>query len=250
MTPLQRVRIQVWLQERIGLFTVLVIVAVAAVQGLGWHNAYGRIRDVDALLARAEAVTPPDAKTDEKPGQQGPPQQKQPKDDIFKRQKVNYQLSAIMNEQALINGRMCKAGDRIQSATVIAVAQFSVTIHEDQQDNPRDLHLFSQGGGGQGGPPPGMNRGPRGGGRRSSGGRRAESRGRMGMPPGVPRQIPRDANLGRLSGMSIPQVMRGLRDGTIGIDEVPAEHRERAKQMMQGGRGRDGGGRARRGGGR
>ncbi len=235
MTPVQRIRFLVWLQRKAGLLVFGAAGLLVAAQLVGWSRAYLELRDADTLIASAETVLRP--KADENGSNSG--QAQPPKDDIFKRIQISYQLTGIINDQAIINGQMVKAGDRIQSATVMAVEPTRVLIHEDGKPSERELGLFPGGGGGppmMGGPP------SRGGGRRD----RMAARGGVpdipgGAPPGLRNgRIPRDANLGRLNGKSIQEVMRGLRDGTIGIDEIPEEHRERARAMMEGRGGRRG----------
>ncbi len=163
MTPTRQLQLQIWLQQHVGTIAVVVLLIGISIQASTWISEFERIQEADRLLASAakaeipktEAAKDGDGKAKTPP----PPQQNKNVADVFKRQKLSYSVSAVFNNQALVNNRLVKAGDRIQSATVVAVDTVSVTIHEDGKPSPQTLYVF-QGGtpGGPGGPPPGMGR--------------------------------------------------------------------------------------------
>lgn len=245
MTPTRQLQMQVWLQQHVGTIAVVVLLAGVALQASSWITEYQRIQEADRLLASAARAEIP--KTDADKDGDGkantppqPPQQNKNVADVFKRQKFSYSVSAVFNNKALVNNQLVKAGDRIQMATVVAVDAVSVTIHEDGKPSPQTLYVFQGGApsrpGGPGGRPP---RGGRSGPRPP---RQKKANGGLEKIPNNIRgmSVPRNAGLGRLDGKSFSQILGGLRDGTIGLDEIPAEHRERAQRMMnrQGRRGR------------
>lgn len=154
----------------------------------------------------------------------------EPKSDIFYRKRVPYRLTAIYKNQAVIDGRPVKAGDRIEQATVVKILLSSVVIQEDGK-SPREIKMFT-GSGGRGGP--GGPAGPRRGGSRS--GRPSGAQPLAQAAPAGP--VPMERPQGRMfmqRGLSREQ-MRELaarfRSGQLNIEDLPPEVRERAREAM------------------
>jgi hypothetical protein len=86
-----------------------------------------------------------------KPGG-APPQEKKPAKNIFKKTQVNYKLSAIYLDKAVINGQPVTVGQNVGKAKLKEINIFSAVL-EDEKGKPITLQLFQGGGGGGGGAP-------------------------------------------------------------------------------------------------
>ncbi len=121
-------------------------------------------RRIDSLIAQAEDLNTTPNKTEDnaqRQSQNQPP--KQPAKNIFKKEDVQYQLTAILMDYAIINGQNAKVGDKVGKAEVKEIAMDHVIIQEDDKDQPTTLMMFqTQGGsGGRPGMRPPQNRPPR-----------------------------------------------------------------------------------------
>ncbi len=81
-----------------------------------------------------------------------PPQEKKPAKNIFMKVQVNYMLSAIYLDKAVINGQPVSVGQNVGTAKLKEINIFSVVL-EDEKGNPITVQLF-QGGEGGGAPSP------------------------------------------------------------------------------------------------
>jgi len=149
--------------------TVLVLIALG--QLYSWGSTYVELRKVDSLVAKTADLVPVKAEKPSSPpsGPPGAPPQsdagRKPKVNIFKREQIPYQLTAIYMKDAIIDGQSVQVGGRVGKAVVKDIATSTVVIQEDGVAQPRTLQMF------QGGEGPSQKMGPGG-------------QGRMGgMPP-------------------------------------------------------------------
>jgi len=227
-------------------------------QLIGWGYAALQMRGIDRLIAAAQEETKPaetsvenprqDAQAGDpaNPGNRGDPGNRGSRGsrgnpdgpgghgnpelkvsaDIFFRRTINYELSAIYKDQAVINGQVVKAGERIGNATLQEIRLASVLIHEDGQPAPRELVMFQGAGGGggpsMGGPPPGRGSAPA---MASTAGGQAQTapQGPAGMP---------------MQSVGSPQNQRrefiqSLRNGTFDPGNLTPEQRQRFEEMRQ-----------------
>lgn len=185
---------------------VLILLVVSQVYA--WAVAAIELRKVDTLISQTEDTTPPkdggnstaEGKPDSPPN--GPPQEnqesKQPPNNIFKREEINYILSAIYMDKAVINGQDVAVGGKIGNAEVKEIGVWDATIEVDGQT--RKLEMYQGGGGDPSSSGPGDKSPSR------SGSSRNKSSGRSGSSP-APVQILM-SNGARISiqGMSVDQL--------------------------------------------
>ncbi|MBI1390852.1 MAG: hypothetical protein GC154_20675 [bacterium] len=149
------------------------------------------LRSIDSLIASAENADPAPGAGDSKPGENSggpgnpggpgmpggpgnPGEERKPEKDIFRKEEVKYQLTAIYFDKAVINGQEVAVGGRVGKATLDEIDGFSVIISEEGSDQSKRLEMFTGQDGGGGSP---VNRG---GGPSSRGG---ISRPRPSSPP-------------------------------------------------------------------
>jgi hypothetical protein len=127
---------------------LLALLLLILAQTYSWAIKYVELRKVDTLIIQTEDLSiTGDQKTANQPPQ--PPQQNnpvKPDKNIFKKENINYQLSAIYMDKAVINGKDYKAGDKIGNATLIEIGVFHAKIQEEGKSQPRTLELFKGGG--------------------------------------------------------------------------------------------------------
>ena len=150
------------------------------------------------------------------PGPDGAGEQKKPKKNIFKAEMMNYQLTAIYMDRAVINGQDVKVGDRVGKALLKEIGVFDVKIQEEGKENPQTIQMFT----GQGGSP--MMGGPM---------------PQGGMPPGMNPGQPRGPRVTTLQGGGIqppPQAQNNNRGGfRERMQNMSPEERDRLRQRMQ-----------------
>ena len=238
-----------------------ILVALLAVVWMGqlvsWGYAALQMHSIDGLVAAAQngedASEPVEFGGRGNPGRSRRAPGQEPNADLFFRRKPPYILTAIYRDQAVIDGRTVKAGDRIEKATGETVLLSRVMIQEDGQ-SPRELKMFQGSGDSGGGPGSGRGRGGRG----ARGGRMRAMSSAQGAPPAaVSGERPSGGPQFMREGFSsegraqMREMFMQFRDGTLNLDELPPEIRERAEAMMarraemgsfggRGGRGRGG----------
>jgi len=136
-----------WQHGVLGLLGLLILYQVVS---LGF--TLFEIRKIDYLIAQAQN---PGASAEEDNQGGNHQEARQPENDIFHNQNIPYQLTGIFMDQAIIDNRTVKVGERVGEAEVKEIGNDFVVIQEDGKDNPRRLTLFDQRGGG----PPGRGRG-------------------------------------------------------------------------------------------
>jgi hypothetical protein len=214
---------------------VALLALVWAGQLVSWGYAALQMHSIDGLVTAAQEDPP--AREPEGFGFRGNPGRgrgsagQEPKADLFFRRNPSYILTAIYKDQAVIDGRTVKAGDRIEKATVETILLSSVMIQEDGQ-SPRELKMFQGSGDSGGGPGMGRGRGGR-------GGRMRGMSSAQGAPPAaVSGEQPSGAPQFSREGISsegrtqMREMFMRMRDGTMNLDELPPEMRERAEAMM------------------
>ena len=210
---------------------VVALVLVLLGQFVSWGYTALQMHSIDRLVEapqkdqdrESDQETPP-----QHTGRRGPPpgqERLEPKGNIFHRQRVSYQLTAIFKDQAVINGQAVKAGSRIGKATLEEIRLASVMIHEDGKPHPQEIKMF-QGAGGGGGPPMRHRSRPR---RGPSG---PPPSARQSAPPQAMRSAQPSVNRQQVSASLREQLMQKFRAGTLTIDDVPPEHRERFREAM------------------
>ncbi len=149
-------------KERIGLIAraywqplvLLVLLLVAVGQIYSWGATFIELKKVDSLIAKTENVNPEKKTSDSSPSsseENKPPEEKKPAKNIFKREDIPYQLTAIFMDSAIIDGQTVKVGERVGKALVKEIALSSVKIQEDGTTNTREIHMFQNSDGGEGG---------------------------------------------------------------------------------------------------
>jgi len=127
-----------WLWRFIGVCILIELIWIGA--------DYLSIRKLDRAVATAtakpaqESLTPVDPKKNDKPKPKIEPLT--PKRNIFtKVTQVQYNLSAILGDQAVINDKLLRVGEKIGSATVEEIGIEMVKI-KDAETGIRELRLF------------------------------------------------------------------------------------------------------------
>ena len=150
------------------------------------------------------------------------------------------QVQGIWGNEALINGKWYKAGDRIADANIVAIDPTGVrTMWEGQEKTfrPIDLKVASSSSGSRSGRPAPESDKP-------------EEKGPSGT---VQVQIQQGSGMGRFDGMSREDIMARMRGMRERFENMSPEERERFRSEMRerfGGRGPGGGPGGRFGGGR
>ena len=144
------------------------LILLIALEGFAWMSKWIELRKVDRIIAKAEspqtAEGTPTPSPQQETGQPQPGKEAQPPKplkNIFKQENINYQLSAIYMDQAVINGNPYKIGDNIGKAVLKEIGIFEVKIQEDGNENLRTLTLFTSQGGEEVSPSSPSNNAPR-----------------------------------------------------------------------------------------
>ncbi|RJP19733.1 MAG: hypothetical protein C4527_26330 [Candidatus Omnitrophota bacterium] len=131
----------------------------AMTQIYSWGATFVELKKVDSLIAKTENTTPVNENSSENSPPQGNQAQnknqanaepKNPQRNIFKRETIPYQLTAIFRDNAIIDGQTVQVGGRVGKATIQEIGVSSVQILEDDKDTPRTITMFQSGGGGSG----------------------------------------------------------------------------------------------------
>lgn len=175
---------------------VLTLLAILAFsQIVAWGVAVVELKKVDNLIAQTEKpeTTTTENKSDESEqsgpsGSKPPPNPEQPRKpakNIFKKEELNYMLSAIYMDKAVINGQEVGIGQNIGKATLKEIGINRVVL-EEENGNSRTVDMFQGGEGAGPSSPP--NNTPSGspGSRRSGGNRAVSPSGSPSVPPGGP----------------------------------------------------------------
>ncbi len=157
-------------KERLGLIAraywqplvLFALVLLALGQLYSWGSTFIELKKVDAMIEKTEDVESAREEGSDNPSVSEKPspgdrEKKKPEKNIFKREHIPYKLTAIFMDQAVIDGREVKVGDRVGKAVVKEIGNSHVKILEDGKEHPRTLSMFQGGGGG--GPSPRMMRG-------------------------------------------------------------------------------------------
>ncbi len=126
-------------------------------QVYSWGVAAIELSKVDGLIEETEDTSPPitDGEKPKTPGKPGstpgkPPQRKEPPKkpakNIFKKEQVNYNLTAIYMNKAVINGQTVEEGGKIGKATLKEIGLWDATI--EVEGATRKLEMFKSGGSG------------------------------------------------------------------------------------------------------
>ncbi len=179
---------------------VLALLAILAFsQIVAWGVAAVELKKVDNLIAQTEKSEP--AATESKPGDSGQPapsssnppsnpeQPRKPAKNIFKKEELNYMLSAIYMDKAVINGQEVGVGQNVGKATLKEIGINRVVL-EEENGNSRTVEMFQGGEGAGPSSPPNTPPGPPG--SRRGGGNRAvsPSGSPSAPPPGGPSGMP------------------------------------------------------------
>ncbi len=153
-------------------------------QLISWGVSVAELRKVDRLITNTAAAGPEDkpAAAPGLPGQPGGPpvpgnpgsgeDQPQPAKNIFKQDQINYQLTAIYLNKAVINGQEVGLGEKVGGKSTLEEIGVSTVVLKDDDGSRRTLSMFQgEGGGGpesggrsrrgEGGNRPGMGNSPR-----------------------------------------------------------------------------------------
>lgn len=167
---------------------VLTLLAILAFsQIVAWGVAAIELKKVDNLIAQTEKSEP--AATQSKPSDSNqapnPEQPRKPAKNIFKKEEMNYMLSAIYMDKAVINGQEVGIGQNVGKAILKEIGINRVVL-EEENGNSRTVEMFQGGGGAGPSSPP--NNTPSGspGSRRSGGNRAVSPSGSPSVPPGGP----------------------------------------------------------------
>ncbi|MFB3788167.1 MAG: hypothetical protein ACE15F_17540 [bacterium] len=195
-------------------------------QLISWGVSVAELRKVDRLITNTATVNPestpsaasaPPAQPGGSrapggpggPGEPGNPggseSQPQPAKNIFKQDQINYQLTAIYLNKAVINGQEVGVGEKVGGKATLQEIGVSTVVLKDDDGSQRTLSMFQgEGGGGPGG-------GPEGGGR--------SRRGEGGSRPGMVDR-PR-------SDVELPEALRARGISREQLRSMPPEERRR-----------------------
>ncbi|MGI6456240.1 MAG: hypothetical protein ACOX5R_11570 [bacterium] len=142
-----------WQHSMLVLLALLVLLQV-----ISWAETWLELRTIDRLIAAAEepVVAPDEQKpgSNPKPGNSLPvppdrsasreqkEEERKPKKDIFRRERIPYNLSGIFMDTAVIDNKYVKVGDQIGKAVVKEIHPTSVIIQEEGKTDTRTLQLF------------------------------------------------------------------------------------------------------------
>lgn len=153
-------QIEVILRERWwqGLMGILGLILV--MQLYSWASTLLDFNRINNLIAQAEELNiQPE---EDSQSQQPPNQPSQPAKNIFKKEQVQYQLTGILMDYAIINGKNVKVGGKTGKAEVTEIGNDYVVIQEEGKDQTQTLTLFkggsSEGNRGNTSPRPNRNR--------------------------------------------------------------------------------------------
>lgn len=234
-------------------------------QMVSWGMTYFELRRVDAMIASAANPVPISEKSESDGNQSTPPtlpvvqasggrpgssssssEEKKPAKNIFRKENIPYQLSAIFMDVACIDGKYVKVGDRVGKAVVKEISSTTVSILEDGKDQPRQIELFK--------------------GASGSSGARASSSGRPAVKPQPGGTISLSGQASNtnpserenISNMSIDEIRSRIgnmspQERQARFESMSEEERQQLRERfggMRGGGGNIGGGGRRGGGGR
>ncbi|HOL94181.1 MAG TPA: hypothetical protein PLH79_07535 [bacterium] len=211
-------------------------------QLISWGVSVAELHKVDRLITETASVQPESGNPEspgaertgrpDRPGRPGHPDDSgnpegggtppSPAKNIFKQENVNYQLTAIYLNKAVINGQEVGVGDKVGGkATLEEIGVSSVVLKEDD-GNTRTLSMFQGEGGGS--PDGGGRSRPGMGGPRPGGGRDNRPGPNLPLP-----EVLQSRGLTReqLSNMS-PEERRRM------FMNLSPEERERARQQFMG----------------
>lgn len=122
---------------------------VLALQLYSWASTLLDFNRINHLISQAEDLSAkPESGNQPPDGQPKPP--KEPAKNIFKKEDVQYQLTAILMDYAVINGQNVKVGEKAGKAEVKEIGNDFVVIQEEGKEQTTTLSLF-QGGNSSGG---------------------------------------------------------------------------------------------------
>ena len=137
--PSSRREWEIFVKENYWAILGFLLCLVALWQGL---TLYTQMRSWEQLQTRVQSVLNKDPFSPKKEGESKEMAKKRSVEEtFFYRPSSSYEITAIFDDRALINGKEMKVGDTIEKAIVEKIEVNAVTLKVEGEDNPKRIEL-------------------------------------------------------------------------------------------------------------